>query len=367
MAFGTLTRFDTLATAYNTTVSQFGEDLAWQAIQDLLTAHNQQLAESMGDFVESTTDRLRRYGGPDSMSMEELDEFGTPDAQKISAGETVAFPLKFYGIALQWTRLFFQNAKASELAAQVTAATDADVKAIQREMKKALFTKTSYTFLDRRVDGVSLGVKALMNADSSDIPVAPDGTTFDGTTHTHYKGATAAAWTGSTAANKLTDIVDLYDNVLEHFLGGQIYIFINRAQEAGFRTITTFNPYIDSRLIMGAGNTGLVARGTLDMTNITNRAIGVVGPAEVWVKPWIPTGYIIALHVGSGGRPLVRRTRDGGGGNLELLFENETYPLRARALGREFGFGVYNRLAAACLDTTSVGATLAAYTSPTIV
>lgn len=366
MAFGTLNRFDTLATAYNTTVSQFGEDLAWEAINDLLTAHNQQLNESLGQFVDSTTDRLRRYGGPDSMAMEELDEYGTPDAQKISAGETVAFPLKFYGIGLQWTRLFFQNAMASELAAQATAAADADVKAVQREMKKALFTKTSYTFIDRRVDGVSLGVKALINADSSQIPVAPDGTTFAGATHTHYKGATAAAWTSSTAANKLTDIDDLTTNVLEHFLGGQILILINRAQEAGFRTISTFTPYVDARIIQAPGGTTQFARGNLDMTNVANRAIGVIGAGEVWVKPWIPAGYIAALHVGSGGAPLVRRTRNGGGGNLELLFENETYPLRARALGREFGFGVYNRLAAACLDTTSVGATLAAYTSPTI-
>jgi hypothetical protein len=145
MAFGTLTRFDTLASAYNTTVAQFGEDLAWQAIQEALDAHNQQLAEAMGEFVETSTDRLRRYGGPDSMAMEELDEFGTPDAQKISAGVTVAFPLKFYGIALQWTRLYFQNAMASEIAAQVTASQDADIKAIQRELKKALFLHSNYT------------------------------------------------------------------------------------------------------------------------------------------------------------------------------------------------------------------------------
>src|SRR6266699_2080428 len=119
MVYGTLTRFDTLATAYNTTVAKFGEDLAWQAIQD------------------------------------------APDAQKISAGVTVAFPLKMYGIALQWTRLYFQNAMASEIAAQTVAAQDADIKAIHLELKKALFFTSNYTFLDRRVDGISLGVKAL--------------------------------------------------------------------------------------------------------------------------------------------------------------------------------------------------------------
>ncbi len=360
MAYGTLTRFDTLATAYNTTVAQFGEDLAWQAIQQALTAHNDNLRESLGDLAEDTTDRLRRYGGPDAMAMEELDEFGTPDAQKISAGVTVAFPLKFYGIGLQWTRLYFQNAMASELAAQVNAAQDADVKAVQRELKKALFYKTNYTFVDRRVDGVSLAVKQLVNADSAAIPLAPDGTSFDGATHTHYLGCTAA-WSGATAANKKTDLTNLTDTVLEHFLSGGLAIYINRAQEAGIRLATDFTPYVDARLIMGGGSSATIARGNLDMANPTNRAIGVFGPAEIWVKPWIPSGYMLCLHTGGGGKALVRRTRQGGGGNLELLFENEQYPLRARALGREFGFAVYNRVAAAVLDTANT-----TYADPTI-
>jgi hypothetical protein len=359
MAFGTLTRFDTLATAFNTTVAQFGEDLAWQAIEQALEAHNQQLQEAMGEFVEDSTDRLRRYGGPDTMAMEELDEFGTPDAQKISAGVTVAFPLKFYGIALQWTRLYFINHMASELAAQVTAAQDADVKAIQREMKKALFLKDNYTFVDRRVDGISLAVKALVNADSAAIPLAPDGTSFNGATHTHYLGATAA-WP-STTANRATDLNALSSTVLEHFLSGQVLVYINRAEEASVRTADGFTPYVDARLIQGGGLTTAVARGSLDVSNVANRAIGILGPAEIWVKPWVPAGYIACVHAGGGGAALVRRTRAAGGGNLELQFDNEIYPLRSRALGREFGFGVFNRVAAACLYT---GAT--SYTNPTI-
>jgi hypothetical protein len=360
MTFGTLTRFDTLASARNTTVAQFGEDLAWQAIAEALDAHNAQLAESMNMFVEDSTDRLRSYGGPDTMTMEELDELGTPDAQKITAGATVAFPLRFYGIALQWSRLYFLNHMASELAAQVTASQDADIRAIHRELKKALFTKDNYTFLDRRVDGVSLAVKALINADSTPMPLAPDGTSFDGTTHSHYAGATVA-WSGApTAANIATDLNNLATNVLEHFLGGQILIMLNKANEAVARTATGFTQYVDPRIIQAPGGTTQFARGNLDVANVNNRAIGIIGPAELWVKPWIPANYVLAMHVGGGGAALVRRTRTGTG-NLELLFDNETYPLRARALGREFGFGVYNRVAAACLYVNATS-----YTNPTI-
>lgn len=363
MAYGTLTRFDTLATAYNTTVAKFGEDLAWQAIDDALQAHNQQFNEALSLFCEDTTDRLRRYGGPDNMAMEELDEFGTPDAQKISAGATLGFPLRFYGIALQWTRLFFQNAMASELAAQITASQDADIRAAHRELKKALFVNNAsgIAFLDRRVDGVSLTLRSLVNADSEPIPVAPDGSTFTASSHTHYAGATVA-WTGSpTADNLATDLNNLANNVLEHFLSGQIVILINRAQEARVRTATGFTPYVDARVIQGGGLTTAVGRTPLDMTNMTNRAIGVIGAAEVWIKPWIPTGYVTALHTGTGSKVLARRTRNAGGGNLELLFDNEIYPLRARALGREHGFSVANRVAGACLYTGNTS-----YTNPTI-
>jgi hypothetical protein len=312
-------------------------------------------------LAEDTTDLMRRYGGPDQMNMEELDEFGSAEAQKISAGDTCGFPMKFYGIGLQWSRLWFMNHMASELAAQVTSMQDADIRAIHRELKKALFIKDNYSFVDVRMSRVTLAIKALINADSSQMPLAPDGTSFDGATHTHYLGATAAAWGTSTAANKQTDFDTITNTVLEHFLSGSIEIYINRAQETQAKTATNFTPYVDGRLIMAPGGTANIARGNLDMTNVTNRAIGINGAAEVWVKPWIPAGYILAVHKGDGTPALVRRIRAQGSGNLDLLAEDEAYPLRAKQFGREYGFGVYNRVGAACLYT---GAT--SYTNPTI-
>jgi hypothetical protein len=161
---------------------------AFEAIETARQAHNIQFNEMLMDFIDRTTDRQRRYGGSASMAMDEVDEFGRADAQKIPGGVTVGFPLRLFQESVQWTRKFMQNATTTELAAQFTAAQDAHILRLQRQIKRAIFTATNYTFTDKLVDNVDLAVKAFVNADSASIPNGPNGETFDGTSHTHYIG-----------------------------------------------------------------------------------------------------------------------------------------------------------------------------------
>lgn len=359
-AYGTLSVVDTLASLSNTTVAAFGEDRAFAEIEAALAAHNRITAEMLGDLVERTTDRQRRYGSTDAMNMDELDEYGRADAQKIAAGATVGFPLRLYGLALQWTRKYFQTATPAELAAQTASAMDADVKVLQREVKRALFGVLNVTFTDRLVDGVSLAVKRLVNADNAAIPLGPNGESFDGATHTHYlftAGVSLAA----------ADLNALLETVIEHHATGQAVVYINRAQEAAVRGLAGFTAYLDARLI--APTDDLAARGTLSATGVTlnDRAIGVYSAggvsAEVHVKPWVPSGYLFAWVMG-GPTPLVMRTRNGNSGNLELVYDDEVHPLRARAYEREFGVGVWTRTNGAVLFVDAGGA--GAYVAPTI-
>jgi hypothetical protein len=102
-----------------------------------------------------------------------------------------------------------------------------------------------------------------------------------------------------------------------------------------------------------------------DTTSLGDRLIGYFGGnyAEVHVKPWVPAGYLHAWIRG-GPTPLVMRTRRAGSGNLELVYEDESHPLRARGWEREFGISVWNRTNGAILyiDTGAAGA----YVVPTI-
>jgi hypothetical protein len=80
MAYGTLSTLDTLATVRQTVI-EFGEDRAWDSIAAALAAHNAQKADMRGDLVERSTDVRRAYGTTDAKRMDEMDQWGLPDAQ----------------------------------------------------------------------------------------------------------------------------------------------------------------------------------------------------------------------------------------------------------------------------------------------
>lgn len=340
MAYGTLSVADLLATSRNQTVAQVGEDRVWESIESYLAAHNAILNEQLADLVERTTERLAGVGGVADMSMEELDEFGRADAQKVTAGALLGFPLRLYGVAVQWTRKWFANHTPAELVAQIDAAMTADILNVQKQIKRAIFIPTNYTFVDKLIDRVEIPVKALVNADGMTIPSGPNGETFNAATHTHYLARASTSLAAS-------DVTNLLATVAEHYNSGDLKLYINQAQESTIRGFTSnFTPYVDARIIPSNGTT--VARGALDQSNIYNRAIGVFDQAEVWVKPWIPAGYLFAWMRGQQ-PPLAFRERRQGSGDFQLDYENEQYPLRARQMGREFGIGVRTRINGAVL------------------
>lgn len=352
MAYGTHSVLDTLASSQQT-IAQFGEDNAFAAIEVALAAHNVIQRDLVDGLVEFTTDRLRRYGGNSDMELTEVDEYGRVDAQKISAGSNVGFPLRLYQGSLQWTRKYMQNATAAELASAVTAMMAADTRTVNRELKRALFRPTNDTaYTDIHVDNVALTLRALVNADSEPLPLGPNGESFNAATHTHYLG---------TASLVAADISALILTVVEHYNVGTPRLFINSASETAVRAMTSnFYPYTTALLVNNTN--GIVAPGTADTRNLGDRAIGVWSPydAVVEVKPWVPANYMFA-YVDGAPAPLVWRTRQPGSGNFELVAENELYPLRAQTREREFGIGVWNRTNGAALLTNN-----ATYSMPTI-
>jgi hypothetical protein len=275
--------------------------------------------------------------GADRAIVDELDEWGAADPSKATSAGNVGLPLRIYGGTVQWTRTYFKRATVSDMAAQLDAFAAADILRFQRNLKIALFKPTNTTnYFDRLDTKLTYDLKALLNADGQAIPVSPSGATFDGATHTHYLAS---------ATLNAAYLESLIDTVIEHGVNGKIVLYIARADEDTVRGLTGFSPYLDARITMvGAAQVGTAS---LDVTNPDNRAIGVFGGAEVWVKPWVPANYQAVLDLGGGSdKPIGIRTRTGaltGDGAFQVVAENEDYPLRAQNLGREYGVSVVGR------------------------
>lgn len=336
--FGTLSSLDTLS-SIRQSVAEYGEDRAWESIGAALDAYNGQVAQMTGELMERTTDTQRAYGTMDAKSMQELDQWGSPDAQKVTAGVTVGFPLRRYGDALQWTRQFQEMQTVAQLAAEVDAIATADRRNVIRAAKQAIFNSVSSSFVDKLGEpaNVTLALKPFLNNDGLGVPVGPNGEVF-ATSHTHYLAN--ATLTAAVATN-------LVVTVQEHYNSGVPVIYIASADEAAWRALTGFVADPTPGLVYP--NSATVTEQRVNLANIYNRRIGLYNGAEVWIKPWMIANYAFCFVRGAP-TPLVMRVPLRGSSDLQMVYDDERHPLRARGYERKFGIGVWNRTNGAVLQ-----------------
>jgi hypothetical protein len=339
-----------LQAARFTTAADFGLDTIQAVLADDLQKHNMLVTEMVSDLCEVTTDRQRIYGTSVSGSMVEVDEYGKAPTQKNLVGSAVGFPLRKFQFNLGWTAEWFKRHTPADMAAAVLGAEQAHLMEITRQIKKAAYSNVNYTFPDFLVDNVPLYVKRFVNADSESIPNGPNGEVFDGATHDHYN-----ANAGLTAAALLANV----NEVIEHGFGGAVKLAISTTNEAAVRALTGFSAYTDPRLVYRVTDTPAQS---LDISRLDNRAIGIFGGAEVWVKSWAIAGYAFAWDAASPQKPFVfRQDMAGGLQGLRIAATLDDYPLYSQFMEAEFGVGVWTRTNGAILDFVN-----GAYTVPTI-
>lgn len=332
-------------------VAEFGLNTVEEVLREDLAAHNAIVLSMIQELAETTTDRQRIYGSSTSGDMVEVDEYGRAPSQKSVTGATVAFPLKAFQFNLGWTEKWLQTRTPADLAQMVLQGEKAHMRSIQREIKKALYLSSNYTFRDHLVDDVDLAVKRFVNADGAAIPDGPNGETFDGSSHTHYDAAT------SLTANGLTALID---DVVEHGHGNTPVVAISRTDEVAVRALTGFTAYVDPRVIYRNTDTPGQA---VDLSRLDNRAIGIFHSAEVWVKPWAIANYYACYDMGGEMKPLAYRQRTVEAlQGLRIAAQNSAYPLIAQFLEAEFGVGVWTRTKGAVLFIDAGGS----YVDPTI-
>lgn len=349
---GSYTIEDLLA-ARHQSAAEFGLETIQEVLQRDVEAHNMIVEEMLGDLSDTTTERQRKYGTSVGGDMHEVDEHGRAPTERQTAGATVGFPLRQFQFALGWTGKWFEQNTPADMAQATQAAEKAHLRRIQREIQRAVFLSSNYTFTDFLVDEVDLSVLRLVNADGADIPDGPNGEEFDGSSHTHYLAVDGLDQ--DTARDLIQDIV-------EHGHGQDVKVVINRADEAAWRGLADFQEYRDPRLILGTEEDK--PRQRADITRLDNRAIGIFDAAEIQVKPWGIADYAFCYSAGveDDQRTLALRQRTQQSlQGLRFAAEINAFPLHAEYMEAEFGFGVWNRTNGAVLYTGG-----AAYVDPTL-
>lgn len=333
------------------TVAEFGENNFAQVVQSELDAHNLLTGGMMSDLADRTADRLRIAGQGDVGEMEEANEFSRADTQKVTGGATLGFPLRLKVYGMGWTRRWFAMKKVADVAEQVVRAKKAHLKALARDMKRAIYGSSNFTFRDDLDSPVlDLACKRFCNADSFPIPEGPNGEEFDSATHTHYTAAAALA---------VADILAMIANVIEHGHGSDVRVIIAQSNQTAFEALTGFIPYERPQLILGTDQNRAAPR--LNITVNNDRPIGFLGAATVYVKPWAIAGYAFCYAAGDDLKPLVMRTRDGGAPALVVAGEIEAHPMRAEYWETEFGISQWTRTNGAVHQFTN-----GTYQNPTI-
>lgn len=330
---GAYTLADLLAVRFQS-VNEFGMNTVVDVLRQDIAAHNAIVNEMVQDLATLTTDTQAVYGTGSSGEMIEVDEFGRSETQKAAPGSTVAFPLRLYQFAAGWTMKFLEDATPADLAQKQLDAQKAHLKAIRRDIKRAIYGSANYTWNDFLINNVALGVKRFVNADSAAIPDAPDGSTFVPASHTHYDAN--ATLTTTVVTNAITDLI-------EHGLGGKVMIAVNYADAASFTGLSGFVVAVPQYVQTPAYNVTIPGSRT-DLGNQYNRLLGYYGAAEVWVKPWAIANYFFVWDSASAQKPLAYRqrnstTRQG----LRLAATLATYPFNAEYYEAEFGTGVLTR------------------------
>ena len=348
---GTLTLADLLEVR-QASVVEYGIDTITEIIQRDLANHNREVDDLLLMFTETTSDMQRATGTSVSGGFRNLSEWARDEAQKVAPGDKVGFPMEKYGRAVGWTHDFFVMSTVQDLAVQYDTILTEDLTNIRNLIRDAIYKPTNRTFLDRFVHkGFELTVKAFLNADGAPIPNGPNNEVFDGASHTHYLA-------NATLTNaKLKETVN---TVVEHGNGEGVKVIINVADEEAVSALSGFKAREDPRLIIADDRD--YVRDALDTTRVNDRAIGLFGAAEVWVKPWAYQNYAAVVATGGGiEKPLVQRVHPVEGmRGLRMAFTYDTHPLYADAFERYLGLGAWNRSATAVLQFNN-----ATYQDPT--
>jgi hypothetical protein len=329
-----------------------------ERVSQTIQAYGEFLARDMNEqldmFTEETTVSRAVWGGAANLQFDEVGEFGKGKTNKDTRGQELHFPLFKLDATVGGSEEFWKRAGVKDLIDVMNGMDNAYAERVRNEVKAAIFNKSLHVPVkDWLVDNTTLNkVQPFLNADSNEIPVAPNGTTFTASSHNHYLGITGSSLS-------MGDVDRAVSTVREHVLG-KIVLFVDGSMPATLLGLSGTkyvgrppSPIVDQ-------STEQVARLSFNPdADRNNMSVGYWDGHEVITRSWVPTGYIAVMAIGGQlGKPLWRRV-DPKFPGLITGIEITDGRIRIKESYFYMGFGSFNRAAGAVLDTVN-----ATYTNP---
>lgn len=305
---------------------------------------NSELDALTGVFVGTETEsHQERAYKPGTGEMAETATGDAGPAVRASGSWTVAYPLRNFAERVIATDVDMAYMTAAELDRHTQTVTTRWANRHRNEILRAFLTNVASTFTDERHGDLS--VQPLANGDAVTYPPIISSTTE--ATANHYLVSGYAAADISDTNNPFATMADkLEDHWGQSSEGGQILVFINRAQRAKTSALTDFVSRGQANIAYGQDTDLALPEGIRLPGNLR----GVLDEYGVWIVQWdrIPAGYMLGLHLGTSA-PLARRVDPADTGLARGLHmagaeDDVKYPLRGMSYRDRFGYGVRNRL-----------------------
>lgn len=321
-------------------VNTIGQDVVYDAVNELVARYNEELASIRGIFVERSTEDFKfRYMLPGGGRLQRMSGLA-PSAEVRAYGKwDVALPLEGFGAAVGGGRVDLAYMSIQDLDRHLDTVMIQDRNTYRFEMLRRLFNDQQRSFSDE-LHG-TLAVEPLANGDTVLYPPVLGVETEATEDHYYHTGYTSA-----NISDTNNPFITIVDELEEHFGsptgGSNIVAFINQAQVAKVEALTAFDEVTDRFITPGDDTAvpfGLPA-------SMPGKIIGRCSGCWVVVYRWVPADYIFGLHLDAPA-PLFERVDPADTGlpvGLALVATEDKYPLQNAYWEHRFGLGVGNRL-----------------------
>ena len=337
-------------------VTQVGQALVFDAVNQVLADHNEEVSRAASIFIERETENFAmRYLLAGGGELQRLGTQAPAAAVKRDGHYDVGFPLRGWGAQLAGSRVAMAYMTVAELDAHLKTIKIQDINTLRRRILTSLFESTNLTFTDPVHGAITVRRLANVTSGATDNTLYPPvvGSETEATDD-HYIGLNAAV---DAIADGATDpTVILRDEIAEHFGGvgavGKNFVYFHaNDQTAYIQALTGFVETTD--IFTTPGNDTATVAGWPNVPGMIHGRVNGVWCSE-W-DGWIPDLYGLMILLGVPAPLIMRRDPavTGLGSGLQLVAKDGAHPLESAHYENRYGLGCGNRLSAACIKINS--------------